>query len=172
MAIVAATAAVAGLGLGAYGASKSATSSRKAATAERVAAGFEADQLEARAKDTLAGASIQADRIGKRTSQALSTIRARSAAGGADSMDTLSFADEAIANSSMDRLLTMANAESEAKADRLQATQTRKYGQRMSDVRRSQATGSAIGSAGSLLSSASQTDWSAFGGKPKPTAGP
>ena len=147
--VVAAIAGVSSVALGAYGASKSATASRKAATAERVAAGFEADQLEARAKDTIAGASFRADRLGKRAAQVLSAQRARMAQGG-DSMDALPISDEAISNLGMDSLLTMANAQSEAAADRLQATQTRKYGRRMSDVRRSQANGSSISAAGTL----------------------
>lgn len=162
----AATIGVAGLGLGAYGAIKGAEATRKQAAAEQVAAGFEADQLELRAKDTIASGSFSADRISKRAAQIMASQRAAAAAGGGDTTDgtVQAITDETIRNASMDSLLTMANAESAARADRLQAKKTRETGMRMSDVYRGRSQGQLIGAAGTILGQASQIDWGSLYG--------
>lgn len=160
----------AGLALGAYGTIKGAEAGRKSATAERVAAGFEADQLEQRAKDTVAAGSYRSDLITKRAKQIVASQRAAAAAGGGDTTDGTiqAFTNDTIRKASMESLLEMANAESDARKDKLQAIQTRETGQRMGDVARNRARGDLIGGAGTILSGAA--DWAyRFGGRPSGT---
>jgi len=159
MAIVATAAAVAGLGMQAYGVSEGAKAGRKSATQERVAAGFEADQLEQRAKDTVASSSYKSDVIGKRAKEIVASQRAIAAANGGDSTDQTAsaFTNDTIRKASMESLLEMANAESDARKDKLQAIQTRESGVRMGDVMRNRARGDAIAGTGTILSGAA--DW-------------
>lgn len=125
--------------------SESAKASRKAATAERVAAGDEADQLEARAKDTLATGTFVSEQIKAKAEKILSSQRAQLAAGGDTTTGTAAeFRAEGLKNLSIDQLLTMAEASSDAAKDRKQATVTRETGRRMSDVRRSEAMATLI----------------------------
>ena len=162
--------AAAGIGLQAYGMSESAKAGRKAATNERVAAGFEADQLEQRAKDTMAGGSFRAEQITKRAKSIIASQRAVAAANGGDSTDATAqaFTADTLRKSSIDSLLEMANAESDARKDKLQAIQTRETGTRMGDLRRNQARGQALGTAGTILNSAS--DWAyKYGGSSTPS---
>lgn len=146
--------------------SESAKAGRKAATNERVAAGLEADQLEQRAKDTVAGGSFRAEQITKRAKSIIAQQRAMSAAGGGDTTDATSqaFTADTLRKSSIDSLLEMANAESDARKDKLQAIQTRETGVRMGDLRRNQARGQALGDAGTILNSASSW-YETYGGK-------
>ncbi len=154
MAFLVPVAAAVGIGLGVAGSIKGAEAQRKAATQERVAADFEATQLEDRAKDTVAAASFRADRIQKRAQQILSTQRAMLAANGGDTTDVTAQAitDDTIRKASLDSLLEMANAESSAQKDKLRAKMTRETGKRMSDVRRDQATGTLLSGFGDALS--------------------
>lgn len=148
-----------GLGLSAYGMVKGAEAGREAATQERVAAGLEADQLEQRAKDTVASGSYRADQITKRAREIVASQRAAAAAGGGDSTDqtATAFTNDTIRKASIDSLLEMANAESDARKDKLQAIQTRETGVRMGEVIKNRARGDLIGGAGTILSGAA--DW-------------
>lgn len=138
---------------------KGAEAGRKQATAEGLAAEFEAGQLEQRAKDTMAGGSFRADQITKRAKSIVASQRAALAAGGGDTTDATAqaFTEDTIRKSSIDSLLEMANAESDARKDKLQAIQTRESGVRMGDIRRNQARGQLLGGAGTLLSGVA--DW-------------
>jgi len=168
----ASTMAGVGIGLSAYGMVESAKAGRKAATAERVASGFEADQLDQRAKDTVAAGSFRADQISKRAKEIIASQRAVAAANGGDTTDATAqaFANDTIRKASIESLLEMANAESDSRKDKLQALQTRETGQRMGNVMRNNARGQAIGQAGTILSGAA--DWAEkFGGKKTPDVG-
>lgn len=163
--MVAIALATASLALTGYGISESAKAGRKSATQERVAAGMEADQLEQRAKDTLAASSYKSDVIGKRAKEIVASQRAIAAAGGGDSTDQTAqaFTNDTIRKASMESLLEMANAESDARKDKLQAIQTRETGVRMGDVMRNRARGDTIEGTATLLSGAA--DWAdRFGG--------
>ena len=160
------------LAVGAYGLSESAKAGRKAATSERVAAEQEAQQLEARAKATLAEGSYNADRVGKKASEILAQRRAMAAAGNNDTTDQSEMAVQAqtVREASIDQLLLMARAEDDAVKDRYGAEVRRKTGMRQSDIIRSQTRASTISSAASLMGQASKVDWSsAFGGTPAKT---
>lgn len=164
----AATLAGASLAMGAYGISASATAGRKAATAERVAADIEAQQLEARAKGTLAEGSYNADRIGKKAKEILAQRRALAAAGNNSTTDQSEMAVQAdtIREASIDQLMIMAQAEDDAAKDRYGAAVRRQTGTRQSDIIRSRTRANTISGVASLVGQASQFDWTQnFGGK-------
>lgn len=158
------------LALGAYGISESAKAGRKQATAERVAADIEAQQLEARAKATLAEGSYNADRIGKKAKEILAARRAMAAAGNNSTTDQSEMAvqAESVREASIDQLLVMAQAEDDAKKDRYQAVVTRQTGQRQSQITRNRTKADTISGIASLAGQAANFDWSQkFGGTKK-----
>lgn len=155
------------LALGLYGVSENAKAKRKAASAADQAAQIEAAQLEERAKATLAAGSYNAERIKLKAQQILSSQRAIAAAGNNDTMDQSAreVAKFTVQEASIDQLLTMIDAETDAKRDRYQAKVTRQTGKTQAGILRRQARADSISGVATLLGQASQTDWSkAFGG--------
>ena len=149
----AATLAGASIGLTAYGMSESSKASRKAATAERVAANDEALQLEDRAKETLATGTFVSQQIKEKAAKIMSSQRAQLAAGNADTTSgtAAEFRADSLKNASIDQLLAMAEASSDAAKDRKQARVTRETGQRMSEVRKAEGKASLISGTGRLI---------------------
>lgn len=162
MAFIPAALQVATVALGAYGISESAKAGRKAASAADEAAQIEAAQLEERAKATLAAGSFNAERIAIKAQRILSSQRAALAAGNNDTTDETSreIMKRTVQESSIDQLLEMIDAESDAKKDRYQAAVTRKTGKTQANIIRNQTRARSISDTASLLNSANQVDWS------------
>jgi len=160
----AATVAAGSAAIGLYGASENAKAGRKAASAADYSAQIEAAQLEQRAKSTLAAGSYNSDRIKQKASWIMSSQRAQMAAGNNDSNDQSAreIAKKTVQESSLDQLLTMLDAETDAKKDVYQAKVTRQTGKTQANIYRQQARAGAISSVATVLNSAqsSGADWS------------
>jgi len=106
----------------------------KAATAQGQAAlvsGMgEAKQLETQAAREVAVGTYNADIINQRAKQILSSQRAAAAAGGGDTTDATvqAITDETIKTASIEKLMTMANAEDKARQGRYAASVARYKG--------------------------------------------
>lgn len=144
-----------------WGMSETAKAGRKAASAADYSAQVEAAQLEERAKSTLAAGSYNSDRIKQKASWILSSQRAQMAAGNNDTNDQSAreIAKKTVQESSLDQLLTMLDAETDAKKDVYQAKVTRQTGKTQANIYRQQAR------AGTIMHVASMAnDWAkAFG---------
>lgn len=154
------TAASAALSL--WGASENAKAGRKAASAADYSAQVEAAQLEERAKSTLAAGSYNSDRIKQKASWILSSQRAQMAAGNNDTNDQSAreIAKKTVQESSLDQLLTMLDAETDAKKDVYQAKVTRQTGKTQANIYRQQARAQTISTVAHTIDNASQADWS------------
>ena len=139
-----------------WGMSENAKAGRKAASAADYAAQVEAAQLDERAKSTLAAGSYNSDRIKDKASWILSSMRAQAAAGNNDSNDQSAreLAKKTVQESSLDQLLTMLDAETDAKKDNYQAKITRQTGKSQANIYRQQARAGTIAHIGEMAN-----DW-------------
>lgn len=140
-----------------WGMSENATAGRKAANAADYSAQVEAAQLEERAKATLAAGSYNADRIKTKAAWILSSQRAMAAAGNNDANDQSAreLAKKTVQESSLDQLLTMLDAEEDAKKDRYQAKVTRQTGKSQANILRQQTRAQTVMSVANTVN-----DWS------------
>ena len=116
--------------VGLIGGGISANSSYQMGQKNKAAAKEEAAQRRAQAEGEKAAASATADRIRIKARRYLSTLQARSAAGGQSSTDAsvMAVRAENVKNATLDQLLVMAEAEERARQMKLDAQQMEKSG--------------------------------------------
>jgi hypothetical protein len=148
--------ALGGAVLGGVGSTKSALAAEETGRQSQLAAEGEAVQLEAQAKKGIAVGSYNADRVGKRAKQIISSQRAAAAAGGGDTTDqtVTAITDETIREASMEQLLIMADARDRANQDEFAAKVTRRTGIAQNKRAQSEATAERFAGAATILNSA------------------
>lgn len=154
--------AVGSLAVGAIGVGMSYKGGKDAAKDSKISAGIEADQLEQRAKDTIVAGSFNADRIRQKADKIIASQNAMAAARGDDLNDSSvrAIREESLKEASIEQLLVMMDAENDAKKDREAAKVTRETGASTGRLMQNQANANLLSGTASLLSTASNIDWS------------
>lgn len=154
--MILAGASAAGAGLQAFGQIQGGKNAAAAGKYNQQVAEREAQQLEQQAEQEIAIASINAQRIKQRADEILAQNQVAAAAGGGSTLDAsvVAVSQEAVKNSTLDQLLTMAEAEERAQQTKYQATVRRSGGAYSAWKGRQRRTASYIGAAGTTLKSA------------------
>lgn len=152
----AAAASAAGTGLQMYGQHRQGQYAAAMGKYNQQVAEIEAQNLEQEGVAELAAASHNTDRIREQARTFLGEVRARSAAGGADSQDATSVAvrQEAVKRASLDQLIEMAKGE-QAKQDLEYSATVRRHGGKLERFKgQQQRIASNIGMASTILTQA------------------
>jgi len=134
------------------GSQKDAKAQKVQGRMEKEAAYAEAAQIDQNAKDTLAAATYNTQRIRQKADEIIASQRAIQAASGSNSDGSArAIREKSIREATMDQLLVMAEAETTAGKDRYQAEVTRKTGRSAESLSKRRASNTLLGGWGSAV---------------------